>query len=111
MVGFFSERKGASVSLQVLACAALSVSGVYVAGCAGTVRATSASSTPSPTPQQGQAITVTPSSVSFGSVTVGTSNSQTVRLANNSQSNVMITNVAVSGAGINASGITLPMSV
>jgi Abnormal spindle-like microcephaly-assoc'd, ASPM-SPD-2-Hydin len=111
MAGFACEGKGSPVPLRVLACAAALIAGIYTGGCAGMVNPANASSNPGPAPQQGQAITATPATLSFGNVPVGTTNSQTVRLTNNTKGNVMVTSVSASGPGINTSGITLPAAV
>ena len=49
-------------------------------------------------------LTVSPSSLSFGAVTVGTSSALTATVTNSGNSNATISNVSVSGAGFNASG-------
>lgn len=46
------------------------------------------------------------SSLSFGSVNVSSSGTQSVTLTNAGNSNVMVSNVTVSGAGFNASGVS-----
>lgn len=49
---------------------------------------------------------VTPTSVSFGSVNIGSSGSSSVTLKNNGNSDVTISSVAVTGAGFSTSGMT-----
>ena len=57
------------------------------------------------------ALTVTPSSVSFGSVAVGSPNSQTIQLTNSGTGVLTISQVSVSGAGYNMSALSLPLSL
>jgi hypothetical protein len=56
-------------------------------------------------------ISVTPSPLKFGSVVVGTSNSQTMTLSNTSKADLTITSVGISGKGFTASGIPTPMTL
>jgi hypothetical protein len=59
----------------------------------------------------GGKLTTTPSSVSFGSVANGTTNSQTVQLKNIGGANVTISSATASGTGYKLSGISLPMTL
>ncbi len=52
-----------------------------------------------------------PTSLSFGSVTVGDNQSLTVTLTNTGGSNLTISQAAVSGSGFNLSGITTPLTL
>jgi len=56
-------------------------------------------------------LTVTPSSVSFGNVTVGSPNSQTIQLTNSGTGVLTISQVSVAGAGYSTSAMTLPLSL
>jgi hypothetical protein len=56
-------------------------------------------------------ISVTPSPLKFGSVVVGTSNSQTMTLSNTSKADLTITSLAISGKGFTAAGIPTPMTL
>jgi hypothetical protein len=56
-------------------------------------------------------VSATPSSVSFGTVATGTTNSQTVQLKNTGSSSVTISSAAVSGTGFKISGITVPLTL
>jgi len=56
-------------------------------------------------------IAVTPGSISFGNVTTGTSNTQTVQLSNPGSATLTITQAALTGAGFGLSGLTLPLSL
>ena len=56
-------------------------------------------------------ISVVPGSVSFGTVTVGQTNSQTVTLSNPGSANLNITQAAGPGTGFGLSGLALPLTV
>jgi hypothetical protein len=58
-----------------------------------------------------QALTATPSSVSFGSVPVGTTNSQAIQLANSGTQSLSITSASVGGAPFAISGLAIPLSL
>ena len=50
-------------------------------------------------------------SLSFGSVTTGTSSPQTVTLTNTGNSSVTLSSISVAGTGFSSSGITLPLTL
>src|SRR5262249_38305509 len=52
-----------------------------------------------------------PSSASFGNVTTGTSNSQTIRLTNSGASSVSIMQASATGTGFSITGLTLPATI
>jgi len=56
-------------------------------------------------------ISVIPASVSFGNVTVGVSNSQTLTIKNPGTATLSITQASLSGTAFTSSGLTLPLSV
>jgi hypothetical protein len=56
-------------------------------------------------------ISVVPGSVSFGTVTVGQTNSQTVTLSNPGSANLNITQAAGPGTGFGLSGLALPLTL
>jgi hypothetical protein len=56
-------------------------------------------------------ISVVPASVSFGSVTVGVTNTQTMTIQNPGSANLTITQAAMSGTGYSLSGLALPVSI
>ena len=58
-----------------------------------------------------QQISVVPTSASFGSVTVGTTNTQTMTLSNPGSANLNVSQATVSGSGFGLSGLTLPLTV
>lgn len=55
--------------------------------------------------------TVTPSSVNFGNVTVGTTDSQTIRLANTGTADLTVTKISASGTGFSQSGLSMPLTL
>jgi Abnormal spindle-like microcephaly-assoc'd, ASPM-SPD-2-Hydin/Transmembrane protein 131-like N-terminal len=57
------------------------------------------------------AISVNPTSVSFGSVTVGAPNSQPIVIQNNGTASLTISQATVSGTGFSISGITTPATI
>jgi hypothetical protein len=59
----------------------------------------------------GAALTATPSSIAFGSVAVGSEETQTIKLANTGSAAVAISKVAFSGTGVSVSGLTAPMTL
>jgi hypothetical protein len=56
-------------------------------------------------------ISLTPSSANFGSVAVGSTNSQTIQIGNNGNSVLTITQASVAGTGFSSTGLTLPLSI
>lgn len=56
-------------------------------------------------------IAVIPSTVSFGSVTVGVINSQTLTIKNPGTATLSVTQASLSGTGFTSTGLTLPFSV
>lgn len=57
------------------------------------------------------ALNVTPSTVSFGNVSVGTAASQTIQVSNTGTAALTISQVSVSGSGYSASGLSLPVDL
>ena len=57
------------------------------------------------------AISVVPTSVSFGSVTLGTTNTQTITVRNQGTANLSVSQATISGSGFKLSGLQLPMTV
>jgi hypothetical protein len=56
-------------------------------------------------------IEATPPSVNFGNVTVGTTDTQTMRLRNTGTTDLTITKITVSGTGYGASGLSIPQTL
>jgi len=56
-------------------------------------------------------ISVVPTSVNFGNVTVGITNTQSVTVSNPGSANLSITQATVSGTGFALSGVTLPLTL
>lgn len=56
-------------------------------------------------------ISVVPASVSFGTVTVGVTNTQTMTIQNPGSANLTVTQAAMTGTGYSLSGLVLPVSI
>jgi hypothetical protein len=56
-------------------------------------------------------LTVNPVSLSFGSLTVGSSATQSVTISNSGNANLTISQISTSGTGFSGSGITLPLTL
>ena len=56
-------------------------------------------------------LTASPSSLSFGSITTGSSGTQSVTLANTGNSSVSVSQISISGAGFSAAGFALPVTL
>jgi P pilus assembly chaperone PapD len=56
-------------------------------------------------------ISVIPSSISFGSVTVGVSNTQTITIRNAGTATLTVTQASLAGTGFTSSGLVLPLSI
>jgi hypothetical protein len=56
-------------------------------------------------------ISASPSNISYGTITAGTSASQTVTLTNTGNATATINQITISGAGYSASGLTLPATL
>ena len=56
-------------------------------------------------------LNVTPTSVSFGSVVIGNTNSQTVQLKNSGTANLTISQATVTGSGLSLTGLSLPLTL
>jgi hypothetical protein len=92
------------VALLLSLCATLSISGCI--GLTGAAKPGSSTSTPS-----AAAISVSPSSVNFGSVAVGGSVSQSVTISNTGGSTLTVTQATSATSGITITGANLPMTV
>jgi len=57
------------------------------------------------------ALTVTPTTIAFGSVAVGSEQSQTIHVENTGGESASISKLTVSGTGVSVSGITAPMTL
>jgi Cep192 domain 4 len=65
---------------------------------------------PPPPPTQGT-LSVSPQSVAFGNVLIGTSAKQTVTLSNSSSSAITVNSVGITGTGFSQTGPTLPLTL
>src|SRR5260370_5938098 len=57
------------------------------------------------------AISVVPASASFGGVTIGTTNTQTITVSNHGTSNLSVSQATISGTGFKLSNLQLPLTV
>jgi hypothetical protein len=62
-------------------------------------------------PSSSGILAATPSSVNFGNVSTGASNTQTVKLTNSTAASVTISQATVKGAGFGITGLTLPATI
>ena len=92
-------------SLSLLICAT-----VFTSGCIGLTSASKPGSGQQTTPGAAL-IAVAPASINFGSVAIGSTSSQTVRISNGGGSNLTITKASASAAGITIKGIGLPIVI
>jgi hypothetical protein len=81
-----------------------------ISGCTGLAGAPKSSSSPQNTPGAAT-ISVVPASVSFGSVALGGTASQSVTIANGGGSNLTVTQASTTAAGVTITGISLPLTV
>jgi hypothetical protein len=56
-------------------------------------------------------MSLTPGSVSFGNLNVGSSGTQTVQLANTGNSSLTVSQITASGSGVSVSGLAAPVTV
>jgi hypothetical protein len=56
-------------------------------------------------------LTVAPASLSFGSITTGTSTTQSVTVTNSGNASVTLSQISESGAGFSATGFTVPLTL
>lgn len=57
------------------------------------------------------ALSITPSSFSFGNVAIGTTDSQTVQLSNTGTAALTVSQVSVTGSAFSTTGLTLPLTL
>src|SRR5712692_9794409 len=77
---------------------------IGIGGCSG-VASSNTPSTPS------AIISTTPSSVSFGNVATGTTNTQTVMVSNSGNADLKISQASMTGAGFSMSGLNAPVTI
>jgi len=74
-------------------------------GCVGVAGKSSTNSQTSP------AISVAPASINFGTVTVGTTSSQSVTVSNTGNASLSVSQAQVTGTGFGVTGATFPMTI
>lgn len=102
-----SPKTGMFGAKSVFLLAAIVAQAVCFSGCAGVV-ARNSTTTPPPATAQ---LTVTPSTISFGNVASGTTNSQTVQVKNTGSASLTITQATITGTSFSESGMTVPMTL
>src|SRR5713226_1617446 len=78
---------------------------VGLVGCSGVASSTTQTS------QTGAAISVVPSSIPFGNVAVGATNTQMVRVSNTGSLDLTISQGSVTGTGFSLSGLSVPLRI
>jgi HYDIN/CFA65/VesB family protein/ASPM-SPD-2-Hydin domain-containing protein len=81
-----------------------------ISGCTGIASTPKTSSSQQTTPGAAT-ISVAPASISFGSVAVGGTASQSVTITNGGGSNVTVTQASATAAGVTITGISLPLVI
>jgi hypothetical protein len=102
---FKGEKAIPIAGLVLLFIAILSIS-----GCTGLASGPKSSSSQQSTPGAAT-ISIAPASVSFGSVAIGGTASQSVTITNGGGSNLTVTQASTTAAGVTITGISLPLTV
>jgi hypothetical protein len=122
LTGSGFSMSGFSTPLTIAPGGSYSCTISFAPASAGTFSGSLALSNNSPTsslsvPLSGTGVTATlalsasPASLSFGSLTIGTSATQSVTLTNTGNSSVSLSSDSVSGSGFGVSGLTLPLTL
>lgn len=88
---------------------ALGIVTVGSSGCAGLVGSAASKTTTSTS--TAPALTITPATVSFGNVAVGSTNSQTIQMSNTGSSVLTISQLSATGSGFKTSTLSMPLSL
>jgi hypothetical protein len=81
---------------------------LVIAGLLGTAACVGVTGKPPAGGADSASADVTPSSVNFGNVTVGTTDSQTMRLENTGTADLTVTKISATGTGFSVSGLSIP---
>ena len=96
----------------LLALCLLVVGTISISGCAGLAGAANPSGQPNqPPPGTAAAISVSPPSINFGSVAVGSTVSQSITISNTGGSNLIITQESITAQGFTMTSVSLPMTI
>jgi Abnormal spindle-like microcephaly-assoc'd, ASPM-SPD-2-Hydin len=107
-----SAPQGQEARLSGLAITVALAALLSLAGCAGLVGNPSTKTGGGGTPASGSpVISVTPSPVSFGNISVGSSALQALSVSNPGAADLTITNIVTSGAGFSISGLSVPLTL
>jgi hypothetical protein len=103
--------QSASYTAQFAPTAAGSASGQvsFVSSASNSPTSVSMAGTGAPVPTA--QLTTNPTNISFGSVTLGSSGTQSISLSNTGNANLTISSITPSGSGFSGSGITLPLTL
>jgi hypothetical protein len=105
LMSFVGQKAVPFVALALLVFAILTSS-----GCIGLTGAAKPASSQPSTPGAA-AISVAPASVNFGHVAIGSTASQSVTISNGSGSSLTVTQASTTAAGVNVTGIALPLVI
>ncbi len=97
-------------SLRVLLGLALVACTAFLISCGGVAGNPTSSQNPPPGGGSGQ-LSLSPASLDFGDVAVGSSSSQTVTLTNSGTASVTISQADLTGTGFSLSGLPLPLTL
>src|ERR1700676_4286899 len=81
-----------------------------ISGCTG-IAGTPKTASSSPTTPGAATISIAPASVSFGSVAVGGTGSQSVTISNGGGSSLTVTQASTTAPGVSITGISLPLTI
>src|SRR5712664_1325252 len=96
----------------LLALCLLVVGTISISGCAGLAGAANPSGQPNqPPPGTAAAISVSPPSINFGSVAVGSTVSQSITISNTGGSNLIVTQESITAQGFTLTSVSLPMTI
>jgi hypothetical protein len=101
----YKVRKTSSLLFSLLPLLLAWSTNLGLVGCTGLTPA-------SPKPgQHGASIAVAASSIAFGSVAIGTTNTQTLTVSNPGNRNLVISQAVVNGPGFSLSGLSVPFTI
>lgn len=96
----------------LLALCLLVLGTLSISGCVGLTGATNLSGQPKQNaPGTAAAISVSPPSINFGPVAVGSTVSQSITVSNAGRSNLIVTHESIAAQGFTVTGLSLPMTI
>ena len=97
--------------IRLLALGLLALGTLSISGCVGLTSATNPSGQQKQNTPGSAAMAVSPSSINFGSVAVGSVVSQSITVSNTGGSNLSVTQDSISTRGFAVTGMSLPMTI